>query len=106
MYKRIKRFAIVLLCLGCIGIVKGNLNRTTYAITPTHKYTLVQYEKIKLGMTYEEVKNILGEGKVWWSSEIKGLKVALYEWENEDGSTINLMFQEGKVSTKNKLGFK
>ena len=63
--------------------------------------TYENYLKIKLDMSYDDVKSILGEGK---KKEIK-TDIISYTWE-EQGKTILVQTNKGKVQTKiqSKLG--
>jgi len=67
-----------------------------------------KFNKIKNGMTYDEVKEIIGsEGTVISESGEKGtdLHTVMYEWET-DGlfSAANFMFQGGKLTNKSQMG--
>ena len=66
------------------------------------------YDKIKDGMTLEEVEDILGKhtGGGGASAEVGGLKLggAAYKWEDGDKS-ITVTFTNDKVSLKAKTGF-
>lgn len=64
------------------------------------KVTMDKYNKINNGMTYDQVKAILGEGQLTSQTEMLGTKDEIYEWTNSDGSNMNVTFQDGKVDTK------
>lgn len=64
------------------------------------KVTMDKYNKIKNGMTYDQVKTILGEGQLTSQTEIVGIKDEIYEWINSDGANMSVTFQGGKVDTK------
>lgn len=57
-----------------------------------------------MGSTYEEVKNMLGEGKESTSSEMGGIKTVIYTWDNGDGSNMNVTFQNNKALAKAQVG--
>ncbi|APC83859.1 hypothetical protein NPD12_2418 [Clostridium botulinum] len=57
-----------------------------------------------MGSTYEEVKNMLGEGKESTSSEMGGIKTVIYTWDNGDGSNMNVTFQNNKALAKAQAG--
>lgn len=67
-----------------------------------------KYDKIKTGMSYEQVKEIIGtDGKVLSESGEKGEKyyMVIYEWEgNKIGSSANMTFLENKLETKLQYG--
>lgn len=67
-----------------------------------------KYAKIENGMTYDEVKGIIGsDGNVMSESGDKGTEfhTVIYEWET-DGvfSNANFMFQGGKLTSKSQIG--
>ncbi len=67
-----------------------------------------KFNQIKSGMTYEEVKNIIGsEGSVVSESGDKGTEfhTVIYEWET-DGifSNANFTFQGDKLMNKSQIG--
>ncbi len=57
-----------------------------------------------MGSTYEDVKNMLGEGKESTSSEMGGIKTVIYTWDNGDGSNMNVTFQNNKALAKAQAG--
>lgn len=78
--------------------------------TPAKEGVLTEekFNKIKNGMTYDEVKSIIGsEGTVSSESGEKGSEyhTAIYEWET-DGlfSAANFTFQGGKLINKSQMG--
>ncbi|MCM8901330.1 DUF3862 domain-containing protein [Caldicoprobacter algeriensis] len=81
-----------------------NTEVQTVTKTETKKYTMDQFKQIKMGMTYEEVKAILGEGTEDSSSGEGELKTVSYSWANSDGSNISVILQGGKVITKAQAG--
>ncbi|SFJ71288.1 DUF3862 domain-containing protein [Thermoflavimicrobium dichotomicum] len=69
--------------------------------------TMKKFKKIKNGMSYEEVVRIIGfEGTEMSSSEVAGIKTVMYSWQNEDGSNMNAMFQNNKLTSKAQFGLK
>lgn len=62
--------------------------------------TLDKYNKINNGMTYSQVKAILGEGQLISQGQLLGTKTEMFEWINSDGSNMNVTFQNGKVQSK------
>lgn len=68
--------------------------------------TAAEFNKLHKGMSYEEVRGILGGPGELISSETAqiepGLKVFaiqtdLYEWRNSDDSWVRLMFNQGQL---------
>ena len=72
------------------------------------KITLEQFNQIQTGMTYDQVKQILGsEGRLSTQTEIMGIRSSLYTWMNSGGSNIVITFgSEGTVDSKSQFGLK
>lgn len=69
--------------------------------------TKEEYDKIKTGMSYEEVVKIIGfEGEEMSQNEMGGIKTVMYMWQNPDGSNMNAMFQDNKLVQKAQFGLK
>lgn len=70
--------------------------------------TLEKYNKIQAGMSYEEVKTIMGkEGSLDSSSDLAGIKSEMYTWKAKDGfSSAVVMFQNGSVVSTSQFGLK
>lgn len=66
----------------------------------TKKYSFDKFMQIQMGMSYDQVKGILGEGTEESSSGDGDLKTVSYRWKNNDGSNLSVMLQGGKVVTK------
>lgn len=63
--------------------------------------TMDKYNQIKNGMSYQEVKDILGrEGTETMSSGEGKYKVESYKWEGEQYQFISVVFMGGKVNSK------
>jgi hypothetical protein len=63
--------------------------------------TMAQYRQIKNGMSYKEVKEIIGrEGTEVSSSGDGKYKVESYKWEGEDFKFINIVLMGDKVTSK------
>lgn len=62
----------------------------------------VKYNKVDLGMSYDEVKDIMGSaGTQISTSDISGMSMATYQWLTADETgTCAIAFKNGKVSTK------
>lgn len=70
------------------------------------KVTLEQYNKVNNGMSYDEVKAILGDGQLISQSSMLGIESQIYSWINSNGSNMNVTFQGGKVETKAQINLK
>ncbi len=63
--------------------------------------TMDKYNQIKNGMSYDEVKNIIGsEGTQTMSSGEGKYKVESYKWDGDDYQFISVVFMGGKVNSK------
>lgn len=69
-----------------------------------NKITYEKFGQVTIGMTYEQVKGILGDGKETTSSEVNGMKTVIYSWSNPGGSNMNVTFQDNKALSKAQLG--
>lgn len=65
-----------------------------------------KFRQINDGMTYEEVKVVLGEGEELSQSNLGKLVTIRYQWRGELVSRINLTFTNGKLTSKYQLGLK
>lgn len=65
-----------------------------------------KFRQINDGMTYEEVKAILGDGDESSQSILGKLVTIRYQWRGELVSRINLTFTNGKLTSKYQLGLK
>jgi hypothetical protein len=70
--------------------------------------TLDKYNKVKNGMSYKEVVDIMGnEGVEQMSSGEGKYKVESYKWEGDDSLKFTtISFMGGKVYTKFQMGLK
>jgi Domain of Unknown Function with PDB structure (DUF3862) len=69
--------------------------------------TYEEYKKIKNGMSYDEVKKIIGQdGEEISNTSAGGFKTVMYQWMNADATNVEVMFQNGKVDTKSQFGLK
>lgn len=70
------------------------------------KVTLEKYNTIKEGMTYDQVKAVLGEGEITSQTKIMDMEGIMYSWINRDGSNIGCMFTNGKMDSKAQFNLK
>jgi hypothetical protein len=98
--KKSKIIAGLLVALVLIIGIGGSIN------TRKTKFTLEQFESISTGMTYQDCKEIFGEGELLSESEIAGASAKVYMWQNKLGSNLNITFQDGKVVSKAQAGLK
>ncbi|AJA49055.1 hypothetical protein CPAST_c29890 [Clostridium pasteurianum DSM 525 = ATCC 6013] len=67
------------------------------------KYTMEKFMEIKMGMTYDKVQKILGEGEEESSSGHFSNEAADYKWENSDETGIYISFLNNKVIDKSQV---
>lgn len=65
-----------------------------------------KFNQIKNGMTYDEVKEIIGvDGTNISESELGGIKTVMYQWTVENGiGNVTITFQDDKVINKTQIG--
>jgi hypothetical protein len=69
--------------------------------------TQAKYEQIQQGMTYEEVRAVIGApGEELSRSDIAGYQTVMYSWKNGNGSNMNAMFQNGRLINKARFGLR
>lgn len=71
------------------------------------KYTRAMFERVADGMPYARVVQIFGDsGHLESSSEVMGSKSEMYSWQNPDGSSAIVMFQDGRVQSMAQTGLR
>lgn len=70
--------------------------------------TLAQFGRIRTGMTYPQVAQILGsEGAIQSEGRIANIHTVMYMWTGSDGiANMNVMFQNGKLIQKAQFGLR
>lgn len=82
-------------------------SESTSSDTKSSTLTLEKYNKIKNGMSYKEVVDIVGsEGTETSNSEIGKYKTVVYKWDGEGFSYLIATFQNDKMSFKSQYGLK
>ena len=101
MLKRFSVFGAVLIAIFSFALFGCGSANTAVSTNPG-KITLEQFNKIKQGMTYQEVVQILGrEGELM--SEAGSMR--MYTWTNKDDfSNMNATFNNNRVAAKGQLG--
>ena len=107
---------IVLGIIGAAGIIYTSQKITEVARDPFNAslpqspltpptITRAKYESIQEGMSYSQVRGIIGEaGEELSRSDIAGYTTVMYSWKNSNGSNMNAMFQNGKLVNKAQFG--
>ncbi len=94
--------ALIFLICAVIFFVYGGFN------TSTNEIDLAQYEKIEIGMSYADVKEIFEfDGELITSSGENGTEdyFAIYSWYGDNyASYATITFTGGRVSDKSQIG--
>lgn len=98
--------SVICVILIVILIAQNDINIET---SQPNKITLEKFNKIKSGMTYNEVVDIIGEeGTILSETDImqdEQYKTTVYYWYASNGiANANVTFQGGKVISKAQLG--
>lgn len=105
---------IIITVLGSIYyfvILGGDPNTNTDPINQIIKIsdtvTMAEYERVQIGMSYKQVKAIIGApGEELSRTEIGGILAVMYMWQNKDSSNMNVMFQNDAVYSKAQFGLR
>ena len=92
MMRKLKLFVLVLsfsLISGCSG-------------SQIKEVTLENYDKITEGMSFNEVKKILGKPTIVFQEiEVKGIKAGTYAWEFKEDELVGVLaIENGRVKIK------
>lgn len=110
--------AMIAACIGLIGVLYVSQQITSIVKDPfapnaitgsgsTPVVTLAEYEQAETGMSYEKVVAVVGaSGQEMSRSEADGYSVVMYYWSNDNGSNMNAMFENGKLSNKAQVGLR
>lgn len=67
--------------------------------------SLDKFNKIELGMSYDQVKGIMGsEGNETSSTKSRSYEAKSYEWKGEKFARISVRFQNGELVSKSQSG--
>lgn len=85
---------------------KAEIAPRTIQIQPS-RITLAQFMKLEDGMSYQAVCRLLGkDGTELSRSNLSGTSTVMYQWQNNDLSNMNAMFQNGQLISKAQFGLK
>lgn len=74
-------------------------------IAPPPVVTKAEYDRIMEGMSYSQVRQIIGApGEEQSRSDLAGFSTVMYSWMNANGSNMNAMFQNDALVTKAQFG--
>lgn len=90
-------------------VINQNSSVNTSNQVVSEKMTLEKFNKINMGMTYEQTVSIIGEeGTIMSENNIgndEQYHTIMYYWYSNDGvSNANVTFQGGKVVSKAQVG--
>lgn len=69
--------------------------------------SMAQFEKIEAGMSYDDVKGILGrDGLLMSEVSLMGHDSKIFVWMNKAGANMNISFSNGNVDSKTQTGLK
>ena len=88
--------------------MNNNLQKSMSGASDDSEYiTMEEYNKIDTGMTYKEVKKIIGsDGELSSKADSGDMTIEIYTWYGNGvaGSNANVTFTNGEVSGKAQVG--
>lgn len=98
---------IFIVIIGIVAFSNGSNNKDNDDDNKCY-ITLDKFNKIQSGMSYNQVKEIVGcEGTVVSESEYMGTKMTIYSWYGKDGiSNANINIENDKLLNKSQIGLK
>lgn len=103
---------IIIFCGGIAMAINMNdfVQKSVSGVKNNSEYiTLEEYDKIKTGMTYEDVVELVGsKGTISSQSEMNGYKIMIVIWYGDGmaGSNANVTFTNNEVTGKAQIGLK
>lgn len=82
----------------------SNTAKTADKKKENSKITYENFAKVQLGTKYEDVASTLGEGNESNPSEKDGIRSSTYTWNGKNESRINIVIQNGVVTSKEQSG--
>lgn len=115
MKKKLKWIVLAILVIGVIGAAMGGSDKDDDSKKDSknkkqeevveNKINNEKFNQIQTGMSYEEVKTIIGEdGENISESEIAGIKTVIYQWTAKSWGNAMITFQNDKVTNKAQAG--
>jgi hypothetical protein len=104
------KFFLILVCLIAglflFGSLIDHLPNQGPLDSTRSDITLAEFQVISPGMTYPQVRALLGrEGELLSRSDIAGYTTVMYAWKNSHGN-MNAMFQDGRLVSKAQFGLR
>jgi hypothetical protein len=85
----------------------GRISLPQPAFAPPPIVTQAQYDRIRDGMSYEQVLDVIGtDGQELSRSNMAGYSTVVYSWTNPNGSNMNAMFQNDRLINKAQFGLR
>ncbi|MDF2911838.1 MAG: hypothetical protein K0Q56_2720 [Sporolactobacillus laevolacticus] len=109
----ISAFLLIFTLMICITAIVSSLifnmqnGRSEENNNPLEYVSLNEYNKIKAGMTYTQVEEIIGvPGQLKFRTDSNGSKVEFFEWfgKNTSESKVSIIFENELVTSKTQFG--
>lgn len=112
--KRMLGLALQGIALVVLLVLGSTLVFDAAAVFSGSVVTREEYSRIKPGMSYGAVRAIIGvDGEELSRNRMEGVPgvmpgvdTVMYAWQNEDGSNMNAMFQDGELVQKAQFGLR
>lgn len=86
----------------------SSIQKSISGVSDSSEYiTMEEYNQIETGMSYDEVRAIIGsDGELSGTSSVGGYTVSIYTWYGNGmaGSNANVTFSNGEVTAKAQVG--
>lgn len=103
---------IIIVCGGIAMAINmdNSIQKSVSGVSDESEYiTMSDYNQIQEGMSYDEVKEIIGsEGQLTSTSSMNGYTISIYTWYGNGaaGSNANVTFTNDAVTGKAQVGLK
>ena len=88
-------------------VAPGGSGSETAASDAGPALTMDGYNRVKNGMTFDQVVAIVGKPSQELSrNEMAGTETVMYQWDGSIGANMNAMFQNGKLVQKAQFGLR
>ncbi|KHD37121.1 hypothetical protein NL50_07290 [Clostridium acetobutylicum] len=94
--------AIILGIFTVVSLAGCSLSKAEDKDLSSRKYSYEKFLKVKIGMTYDETKKILGEGK----KDTTQKSAEIYRWKNSDSSYIEVIYSGSTNKATEKIEYK
>lgn len=100
----------VIIGIGAFVGQNNLIQKSVSGVSDNSEYiTMDEYNQIDTGLSYEEVKKIVGsDGEVTSQVESNGIKIVIITWYGDGmaGSNANVTFTNDEVTAKAQIGLK